>query len=55
MAFDSLSFVLNGIPYTGDVYYGGDEHVYREYPEILKKLIKYSIDEKDLDLKIRLL
>ncbi len=39
----------------GDVYYQGDEHVFKDYPDILTKLIKYSIDEKDLDLKIKLL
>lgn len=44
--------LLNLIPsQKQNIYYRGDEDILEDYPDFLEKLLKYIVNEKDLEMK----
>lgn len=51
MCFTSLSHLADLIPSANIEYFMGREDIIIDYPKFLNKLIKYGVDEKDVELK----
>lgn len=49
--FETLGLLLDYIPQKKDMLYVGEKHIIDDFDVLVQKLLKYALDEKDVDLK----
>ncbi|EAS03936.2 kinase domain protein (macronuclear) [Tetrahymena thermophila SB210] len=49
--FETLDLLLEYIPTVADQPYLGDKHIFENYTAFIQKMIKYALDEKDVEIK----
>lgn len=51
MNFETLDMLLQFVPSTKDRVYSGEKHIIQDYSGFVSKIVKYTLDEKDVELK----
>lgn len=51
ITFKSLKELVDLIPKLENGYFKGSEEIIEKYSEFLDKIVKYAIDEKDIDMR----
>lgn len=51
MNFETLDLLLEYIPTVKNTLYVGEKHIYEDYSGLVDKLVKYTVNERDNDIK----